>query len=83
MPVIGKVFLCKREQHNIHDLFAVAMHKGSIIVGHVPQCISTMCYTFLGESGCSITCKNTGHRRYSHDLPQGGMEVPCFSWRRG
>ena len=53
------------------------MHKGSTIVGHVPRRISAMCYTFLGDSGCSITCKVTGHRRYSRDLPQGGMEVPC------
>ena len=32
---------------------------------------------FLGKSGSSITCKVTGSRRYSSDLPQGGLEVPC------
>ena len=32
---------------------------------------------FLGKSGSSITCKVTGLRRYSSDLPQGGLEVPC------
>ena len=77
MPVIDEVLVCEREQHNIHDPFAVAVYKGSTIVGHVPRRIAAMCYAFLGKSGCSITCKVTEHRRYSHDLPQGGMEVPC------
>ena len=76
-PMIDEVLACKREQHNIHDPFAVAVRKGSTVVGHVPQHISAMCYMFLGKSECSISCKVTGHRRYSHDLPQGGMEVPC------
>ena len=77
MPLIDEVLICKSEQHNIHDPFAVAVYKGYTIVGYVPQRISAMCYTFLGKSGCSITCKVTDHRRYSHDLPQGGMEVSC------
>ena len=32
---------------------------------------------FLGKSGLSISCIVTGPRRYSSDLPQGGLEVPC------
>ena len=24
-----------------------------------------------------ITCQVNGSRRYSHDLPQGGLEIPC------
>ena len=76
MPVIDEVLVCQREQHNIHDPFAVAVYKGSTIVGHIPQRIAAMCYIFLGKSGCSITCKVTEHRRYSHDLLQGGWKYP-------
>ena len=45
MPVIYEVLVCEREQHNIHNPFAVAVYKGSIatVVGHVPRCIATMC----------------------------------------
>ena len=32
---------------------------------------------FLGKSGSSISCVVTGPRRYSRDLPQGGLEIPC------
>ena len=35
------------------------------------------CDMFLGKPESSISCKVTGPRRYSHDLPQGGMEIPC------
>ena len=76
-PVIGELLVCKQEQHNIHDPFAVAVYKGSIIVGHISRRISAMCHTFLGNSWCSITCKITGHRRYVRDSPKGGVEVPC------
>ena len=31
----------------------------------------------LSASGCSITCHVTGGRRYSGDLVQGGLELPC------
>ena len=77
VPVVGEMLVYHREGHNFHDPFAVAVQKGTTVVGHVPRCISAMCYTFLGKDGCHITCTVTGHRRYSHDLPQGGMEIPC------
>ena len=31
---------------------------------------------FLGKVGATITGTVTGSRCYSHDLPQGGMEIP-------
>ena len=33
---------------NIHDLFAVAVLKSDIVVGHIPRAISAACYVFLG-----------------------------------
>ena len=35
-----------------------------------------MCLLFLCQGG-NIVCIVTGHRRYSQDLPQGGLEIPC------
>ena len=40
---MGEVLVCHREGHNFHDPFAVAVHKGTTVVGHVPHCISAMC----------------------------------------
>ena len=76
-PHIGEELTCQQERHNYHDPFAVSVLKSSVIVGHVPRHISAICYVFLGKHYSSISCKITGSRRYSHDLPQGGMEVPC------
>lgn len=64
---------CQKEPLNIVDPFAVAV---SQIVGHVPRKISSVCSLFLDRNG-SITCRVTDHRRYSCDLPQDGMEIPC------
>lgn len=33
---------------------------------------------FLGKPGANITCTVTGSQRYSRDLPQGGMGIPCI-----
>ena len=49
---------------------------GTGIVGHIPRNISTPCNLFLRKGG-AIGCVVTGHRQYSSDLPQGGLEVPC------
>ena len=76
-PHIDEEFDYQREWHNYHDPFPVSVMKGSAIVGHMPRQISAICYVFLGKDNSSISCKITGSRRYSQDLPQGGMEVPC------
>ena len=63
MPVIYGVLVCEREQHNIHDSFAVAVYKGSSY--HCRSCrISLQCALKIG---CSIMCKVTEHRRYSQN----------------
>ena len=70
--------MCKHERINLHNPFAVAVcNKEDGTVGHLPRAISSVCYMFLGKPESSISCKVTGPRRYSHDLPQGGMEIPC------
>ena len=50
--------------------------KNSTAVGHVPRKISSVCSLFLRKNG-TLVCKVTGSRRYSRDMPQGGLEIPC------
>ena len=72
---------CEREPGNPRDTSAVAVVKrspgASIIVGHVPRLISMVCSIFIRRGGF-IVCVVTGPRQYSADLPQGGLEVPCY-----
>ena len=75
-PVMGEELQCGREVGNPHDPYAVSVLKRRQIVGHVPRSISRPCLVFLRSHG-TITCTVTGNRRYSSDLPQGGMEIPC------
>ena len=75
---IGEVLNCAREPRNRTDPFAVATKKaGGVVVGHVPREFSCVFSTFLLHGG-SITCTITGGRRFSSDLPQGGLELPCI-----
>ena len=46
-------------------------------VGHVPRKLSSICSLFIRRGG-SISCRVTGSRRFSEDLPQGGLEIPCL-----
>ena len=77
-PVIGERLIvnCEQEEGNAQDRYAVAIKIGRDTVGHVPRCISTLCSLFIRRGG-TIFCVVTGRRRYSRDLPQGGMEIPC------
>ena len=76
-PAIGDTLLAKPEFGNSHDPYAVAVvTSDDIVVGHLPRNISTLCHIFLRRSG-SILVQVSGRRRYSRDLPQGGLELPC------
>ena len=73
---VGESLSFTREANNTEDPYTVAVVKGNdTIVGHVPRKISAVCWLFLGHG--SITCTVTSARRFSSDLPQGGLEVPC------
>ena len=73
---VGEELLCEREPLNAQDRYAVAVKRGGIIVGHLPRKISRLCSLFLRRGGV-ILCTVTGGRRYSEDLAQGGLEIPC------
>ena len=68
--VVGEELPYRIELSNPHDLFAVAICKFDIVVGHVPKRILSICSSFLRRGG-TITCKVTAPRRFSADLPQG------------
>ena len=67
---------CIKEPGNINDPYAVAMMNGNAVVGHIPRVISALCSMFITQGGL-LECRITGHQRYSRDLPQGGLELPC------
>ena len=73
---LGEELACEREPHNVHDRYSVAVKRRGIIIGHLPRKLSRLCSLFLRRGG-AIFCTVTGGRRYSGDLPQGGLEVPC------
>ena len=53
------------------------MQKDDEVVGHVPRHYSCVFSLFLRNDGTISCCVNVG-RRYSRDLPQGGLEIPCI-----
>ena len=74
---LGEQLSCWREPTNSRDPFAVVVVQSHVIVGHIPRKISTVCSMFLLQGG-TIRCRVTASRRYSGDLPQGGLEIPCM-----
>ena len=74
---IGEELPCKRENGNRADPFAVAVVKNRVTVGHIPRKISSVCSLFLRRNGVISVC-TTEKRRFSEDLPQGGLEIPCI-----
>jgi len=75
-PTLGEILPCRRELTNVTDRYAVAVLESGTIVGHLPRKFSKIFSLFIRRGG-NITCEITGRRRYSRDLVQGGMEVPC------
>ena len=73
MSAVGEILSCVREPANEHILYAVGVIKFGQIL---PRKVSKVCSIFLRRGGC-ISCLVHGRRRYSEDLPQGGLEIPC------
>ena len=79
-PYIGETLPCSQENTNGHDPFAVKVSQltgeDETIVGHLPRKISSTCSIFLRKGG-KISATVCGSRRFSRDLVQGGLEIPC------
>ena len=57
------------------DRYTIKVLKNDEIVGHLSKKISMLCL-FIRRGGL-IKSEVTGSRRYSQDLVQGGLEIPC------
>ena len=77
-PVRDEVLACQRETGNTHDPFAVKVMKCGSIVGHLPKKISSTCSLFLRHGGVIVCRIIDPNKRYSRDLEQGALEVPCL-----
>ena len=83
IAVFGEELYAERELGNVVDRYVIAVKKDSgETVGHLPKKISRMCSMFIQEGG-EIMCTVIGNRRYSSDLVQGGLEIPCTLLFRG
>lgn len=83
MATLGEELICLPEVGNVVDRYAVAVKKESgETVGHLPRKILHTCSMFIQRGG-DITATVTGHQRYSWDLVQGGLEIPCNLKFRG
>ena len=73
-PDVEEELQCKMKHGNIHDMYAVAVTREDIVVGHLPRNICTPCHLFLCKGG-NISCVVNGATRFSADLVQVGLEV--------
>lgn len=74
---LGEQLSCQREPRKNRDPFIVVVVRSLVTFGHVPMTVSSVCSMFLLQ-GETITRQVTASRRYSGDLPQGGLEIPCM-----
>lgn len=75
-PVVVEESARQREMNNGKDRYSVAVKEGSRVVGHLTKKISRVCSQLLRRGGIT-SCITSGTRRYSADLDQGGLEIPC------
>ena len=74
-PALGDVLPLERETTNVKDKFALALMKGSTVVGHIPYNIAPAVSHFLKRSINKATVEVTGaavNRRAGY-----GLEIPC------
>ena len=72
---VDEHFVCEREPLNSSDRYAIEVLTEGRISGVAGGQLSRILSLFLLENG-TIDCVVIGGRRYSSDLPQGGLEIP-------
>ena len=75
---LGEELPCQRESGNHADAYAVAVLKDGTIVGHLPRKIKILSVRWYLHRSGTILCRVFGSRRYSWNLIQGGLEIPCI-----
>ena len=75
---VGETLSCVREPRNARDRYAVAVEKDGRH-GHWTLAQEGLaCLRSIAEARREYLVCVTGKQRYSADLPQGGVEIPCF-----
>ena len=87
IPVLGEVLQCSRKVGNAHNPYAMKVMKAGMragtMVGHLPKKTSSTCSLFIRKGG-TIDCEVMDpNRKYSRDLPQSSLEIPCVLMLRG
>ena len=63
VPLIGhESLICRKEIRNVYDPHAVAIIRGNVVVGHVPQNICGFFWKFLSLLNTSIRARVLGKR---------------------
>ena len=75
-PSVGKTVNCECEGRNVEDPYTVALGEGWCYHWSHPS-YHFMCVHIILRHGGGIQCTVPGSRKYSHDLLQGGLELPC------
>ena len=74
---LGEQLTCQCEVGNMVERHTISVKKDNgETVGHMPKKIPRICSMFF-QHGIIITATVTGRRRYSSDLAQGVLEIPC------
>ena len=74
---VRETVILKREMNNAENWYAVTVCRvNSIVISHIPRKISFLCAELIRRGGIIQCIVNRDHW-YSHDLPQGCMEIPC------
>ena len=73
---VGEILHCSRKVDNPNDDHEVAVIHRGVTVGHVPRYVLQGTSLFI-QLGGNITATVVSTRRYSRDLPQEGLEIPC------
>ena len=75
---IAEELIHRKETGDHNDLCAVSVVRDTdtTTIGRVPRKISAVCSLFLRTRG-TIQCQVMEARRFSADLPQEGLEIPC------
>ena len=70
-PIVEETLSLISDDMNVHDIYAIGLVKGEVIVSHAPREVSKIFHFFLRHDG-TITSNVTGHQQFGH-----GLEVPC------
>ena len=65
------------ELANVHHPFAIKVMKAGSTVGYLLKKISSTFLLFIMNGGVILFKLSNPNRKYSKDLAQGGLKMPC------